>query len=73
MKSERSHEQSLPENQTTIDKLVSIDKDFAQMVLDSIYIKASKERLLLLIDEALDRRDREAFMTYSEQYRQLNV
>ncbi|GGE39352.1 hypothetical protein GCM10011391_17660 [Pullulanibacillus camelliae] len=74
MRSERSHEQSIPANQgaKTNEKLVSIDKDYAQMVLDSIYINASKERLHSLIDKALDQRDREAFMKYSDAYRQLN-
>ncbi|GGH80830.1 uncharacterized protein YpiB (UPF0302 family) [Pullulanibacillus pueri] len=73
MKSERSREQFLSESQQSqaSDKLVSIDKDYAKMVLDSLYVKSAKEQLLLKIDEALDCRDRETFMTLSEKYRQL--
>jgi len=74
MNSERSHEQSLTDSEGAriSEPLVSIEQDYAQMVLDSIYIHAVKEQLQILIDRALDQRDREAFMKHSVVYRQLN-
>jgi|GEM_PF-2044062 len=74
MNSEWSHEQFLTDGQgaRTSESLVSIDQDYAQMVLDAVYIHAVKEQLRILIDRALDQRDREAFMKYSDAYRQLD-
>jgi uncharacterized protein YpiB (UPF0302 family) len=67
MKSERSHEQYMPNPSTTQpEKLVAIDGVYAQMVLDEILISRLKGELVRKIDESLDARDKEAFLKFSK-------
>ena len=73
MKSERSHDQCMPNTLSThLEKLVSIDDIFAQMVLDEIQINRLLVELRRRIDESLDSRDRETFMKLSKLYSEIN-
>lgn len=73
MKSERSHEQDMQNpSSAQLEKLVSIDDIYAQMVLDEILIKQLKEELLRRIDESLDSRDKDTFMKLSKMYNEMN-
>jgi len=72
MKSERSHEQDMQNpSSTQLEKLVSIENIYAQMVLDEILIQQMIEHLKVKIDQSLDSRDADTFMKLSSLYREL--
>ncbi|MFC4617506.1 IDEAL domain-containing protein [Camelliibacillus cellulosilyticus] len=73
MRSEHSRDQYTPNTpqNNSFEKIVSIDKEYAQMVLDAALMNAEKERLRRLIDQSLDERDKDTFMKLSERYKQL--
>jgi uncharacterized protein YpiB (UPF0302 family) len=45
---------------------------YIEMFLSEILLQAEKEKLLKLIDEAIDNRDRSTFLQLSEQFKELN-
>ncbi|WP_027724458.1 IDEAL domain-containing protein [Tuberibacillus calidus] len=72
MKSERSHEEgmrNLPSTQ--LEKLVSIEDIYAQMVLDEILVQKLIDDLRLEIDRCLDEGDKKTFLKLSKKYREL--
>ncbi len=74
MKSEHSREQSMKAKPSSYDngeKLVTMDKELAQIVTDEIIVKARIQHLEALIDQSLATRDKDAFMALSEEYRRL--
>ncbi|MGV3487910.1 MAG: IDEAL domain-containing protein [Tuberibacillus sp.] len=73
MKSEHSHEQDMRNpSASQLEKLVSIEHIYAQMVLDEILINQWKEILKKKIDESLDKQDEAAFMRLSGIYNEMN-
>ncbi|WP_167578558.1 IDEAL domain-containing protein [Jeotgalibacillus proteolyticus] len=56
------NESTVPQKQSSEMTMMEI---YVDMVLNEILIKHRKEQLLTAINEALDQKDREAFMSYS--------
>ncbi|MFA8439515.1 IDEAL domain-containing protein [Pueribacillus sp. YX66] len=44
---------------------------FSQMVIDESILKSKREKLLDLIDDALDKRDEKKFYSLSQQYKEM--
>jgi uncharacterized protein YpiB (UPF0302 family) len=74
MKSEHSREQSMnamPSSFDSGEKLVSLDKELAQIMTDEIVVKARITQLEGLIDQSLANRNKALFMTLTEEYLRL--
>ncbi|AIE59284.1 IDEAL domain-containing protein [Bacillus methanolicus] len=54
------------------EKEMFIQDLYIEMLLSEVLLQAEKEKLLKLIDEAIDNRDRPAFLQLSEQLKELN-
>jgi len=56
---------------TQLEKLVSIEDIYAQMVLDEILVQKLIDDLRLEIDRCLDEGDKKTFLKLSKKYREL--
>ncbi|WEG10872.1 IDEAL domain-containing protein [Pullulanibacillus sp. KACC 23026] len=71
MKSEHSREQSMrskPSSYESGEQLVTIDKELAKLITDDIITKARIKHLEALIDQCLDSKDEQLFMTLTAEY-----
>ncbi|TCP27047.1 IDEAL domain-containing protein [Scopulibacillus darangshiensis] len=50
---------------------VSVTEVYAQMMLDELVLNQRVKQLRVMIDESLDKKDKELFLSLSEEYRQL--
>ncbi|WP_166805838.1 MULTISPECIES: IDEAL domain-containing protein [Jeotgalibacillus] len=62
------NESTVPQKQSSEMTMMEI---YVDMVLNEILVRHRKEKLLKLINEALDNKDQDAFMKYSDELNKL--